>query len=773
MAVVQSRYFGKPKPAARIAVYEKPSVNQIADPLFGTTAAIGNLKRGPVGVFTPARSLQQYLEVYGDPQDRRWHLFANAAHLLPDYVDEYFGNSGGSGTLFVGRLQLDGARRAEVTLKNRMGAPVLRIKAANEGRWGGAQNAIPTTGVIVASPRTFTLIAPGTRANEFVDATATFSGVPGKNYRVVSNTAANTTSGETVFTVGAQYNLLTDGVSGPAALTGTASYTTRTDLTGTVTFPLYSDLTGTIAVNSTVLTGTGTAFLSKLEVGKNVYKDGLARVVESITSDTTATIAAPFPTEGTGLTLQVDNLVVTGTGTAFATDLAVGKRLYATIGGQLQSRTVAAIASATSLTLTSGFTEALTPATVAQRDSLTITGVGTQFTTQLAPGTFLVDPNRAGNLVKVVAVTSATVVQIEQPFSQNFTAAQLTKQSQVATVTLTANRTDGLAIKVVQGQRFPDTHFGLRVYFNGAEVLSIADASLNASDPNFVENVVDQANIAFSSGSTNYHTWITAENLWTSDYTTNAGNDVRPCNGAGQILALTNSRLYTIADLEYDYLPGEALYPNPYEFPRSFFRVQTAIAPLDLAGTISSSGVNVTGTSTTFRTDLKAGDYLYDANSRTARKINRITSDTALVLEAAFPSNAPALTKTKRAGYLQVNDAYDLLLQASVDDYFLTVYPQILVKGYDGNTAAITPVIYNRFLDGDLNLLEKTVINKNYGLVRLACPGISDVAIQKAGVSLAELRAFEFRVEVPSYLTTASSAEAGYSNSLGAAILKR
>ncbi len=767
MAVVQSRYFGKPKPAARIAVYEKPSINQIPDPLFGTTAVIGNAKRGPMGVFTPARTLQQYLDVYGDPQERRWHLFANSAHLLPDFVDEYFGNSSGSGTLFVGRLQLDNARRAEVVLKNRMGAPVLRIRAANEGRWGGAQNAIPATGIVVASARTFTLIVPGALANEFVDAEVSFSGVPGKTYRVISNTAAHSASGETVFTVGAQYNLLEDGVSGPAALTGTASYTTRTNLTGTVAFALYKDLAGTIAVNDNVLTGTGTAFLTELTVGKNIYKDGVARVIDSVTSDTTATISAPFPTEGDGLVLQVDNLQLVGTGTTFTTALSVGDRVYATIDDQLQFRTVAAIASDLLLTLTSGFTEALTPATIVQRDNRTVTGVGTQFTTQLSPGVFLIDPNRSGALVKVVSIESATSATVEKVFSQNFAAAQLTKQSQLATVTLNANRTDGLAVKVVQGQRQPETHFGLRVYFNGAEVLNIGDASLDASDPDFVENVVDQANIAFSSGSTNYHTWITAENLWTSDYTTNPGNDVRPCNGAGQILELTNARLYTIADLEYDYLAGETLYPNPYEFPRSFFRVQTAIAPLDLAGTISSSGVNVTGTSTTFRTDLKAGDYLYDSNSRTVRKVNRITSDTALVLETAFPSNVPALTKAKRSGYLQVNDAYDLMLQSAVGDYFLVVHPQILAKGYDGNTAAINPVTYDRFLSGDLNLLEKTVINKNLGLVRIACPGISDVAIQKAAVNLAELRAFEFRVEIPSYLTTASSAEAWVQQQLG------
>lgn len=764
--VSQIREYGKTN-GPGVRVKEISSDNSIPDPLYGTTAGLGPLQRGPMGVLVPVRSIKAYSEIYGDPSNRNWHLYQNSAHLLPDFVDDYFANSAGAGVVFVGRLPFKEARAAEVVLKNRLGAPALKIKAANEGRWGGAKNILPQTPVVVATARTFTLVAPNVKANEFAGAEAEFTGVSGRRFRISANTAAHPGSGEVVFTVGAQYNLLLEGVTGPVTLTGTASYETRVDLTGTVEFPLYKNITGTARVNGEVITGTGTDFTTELTVGANVYKDGEARVVQSITSATTATISESFSIDGAGVTLQVDNFTVTGTGTAFATELREGDRLYAVINDEVQWRTVAIIESPTRLTLTSGFSDALSATTVIQKDNLEVTGTGTAFTAELSPGSYIVDPNRAGEMIKVVAIVSSTRLKVEKPFSQNFLDAQLTKQQQLGVVSLTPVAGTGLSVKVVQGERKPETHFGLEIYFNGSKVLTIPDASLDPSDPDFVESVVDQRNIAYATGTVNYNAWIKAENLWTSDYTTDPTSDVRPCNAAGTILHLTPSRLYTIADLSYESIVGELLYPNPYDYPRSFFRVQNAVAPKTLSGTLSSTGVNVTGTSSLFRTEVRPGDFLYDPASKTVRRVRVILSDTSLVLETAFAANLPALTKAKRAGYLQINEAYDLTLQTEVGKRFFGVYPETLTRGYDGDTSNITPALYGHFLDPDTNLIEKAVLNQNLGLVRIYCPGISDVAIQKMGAALAEQRAFEFRCEIPSYITSAAVAESFVNKQLG------
>lgn len=769
MALQEATYvFGPPLGAAGTDVIERSGGSPLEDPRYGSCAFWGVLKRGPMGVAIPINSRREYDEIYGDPRDPRWHLFANGAHLLPDAIDGFFATGRGSGQLWITRLDLDQkARRASLTLKNRIGADALRVMAANEGRWGGAANQIAQTPLVTATSRTFTLVAPDTQANEFVDAEAEFTGSPGKRYRIVANTEASPSSGEAVFTVAAQYDLISDGVSGPVALTGTATYTRYRALTGTIAFPLSRNVTGTVAINGKVVTGTGTLFTTELKVGGNVSYNGETRAIESITSDTTLTVAQAFSDGGTGLTLQTDNLTVTGTGTLFTTELAVGDTLYVDINGQRQGRTIAAIDSATSLTLASGFTADVTAGTAAEADNLVVTGTGTQFTTQVSAGQYLIDPNRQGSTVKVTSITSGTELRVERPFSMDFTAAQLTKQNQLAMVNLSAPRNEGLAIEISQGTRYPDTHFGMTVRFNGSVVLQISDASLDPSDPFFVEPLVNDSNVAFRAGSVNYQKWITVESLWNSAYTTSAQADVRPCNGSGTALALTNDRIYTIADLDPTLVIGNLLYPNPYTQARNYFRVKGAVAPVDLQGSISSSGVTVTGTSTNFLAVLKPGDYIYDPVSKTARKVRTVASNTSLTLETAFPSNLPALTKTKKLGYVQVDQGYDLTLMADVGDRFLLVYPQQLTRGYDGNTAHLIPYYLTKFADIDRNHLENATFGRNQGLIRMACPGISDIAVQKAFAAYAAAKAYEFRAEIPSQYNSAAAAEAFLNQDLG------
>jgi len=592
-----------------IRLFEESGYTALPDPFYGTCAVVGVTRRGPMGEYVPVYSLRQYQDLYGDPNDPLWHLYPDGKHLLPDWMRHYWRNSDGAGVVWVYRLTLPGARKAERVLLNRMGAPVLKIEAASEGRWGGARNWVAQTPVVVATARSFTLVAPGTLANEFVGARATFTGVPGKTYTIIANEAA-AASGEVIFTVGAQHNLAAEGVAGPVALAGTADYSTHAELSGTIEFLRFADLSGSVNINGVVLTGVGTTFTNELEVGRNIYYNGEARAITSITSDTTLTVASPFSIDGVGETLQRDNLIAIGTGTAFTSELMAGETLYLEVNGELQGRTIAAISSDSELQLISGFTTAATAGTIARRDNLSVVGTGIAFLSEVAVGHYLVDPNRMGSTVKIVAILSDTQLRVEMPFSQDFSGAQLTKQSQLGEVNLEPERNDGLSVAVGPGERHPKTHFSLQVFFRGRQVLSVPDCSLDPADPKFVENEVKRANLAYLKDEREYHNWISATALWTSDYTTHPHSDVRPTNGAGKILALEGDRIYTVAPLEYDYLAGERLYYNPYQYARGFHRIEAAQAFLDLSGTISSAGVNVTGTGTTFTSELKPGDYL-------------------------------------------------------------------------------------------------------------------------------------------------------------------
>lgn len=760
-ALQSIKIFGPPEGAPGVSVIEQKSVSILDDPRYGAIALFGVLKRGPVGLPIAISSKQQYLELFGDPKNPAWHLYDNGAHLCPDAVDGFFAASNGQGIMFMSRLEIEHARPAELIVKNRQGADVLKVCAANVGRWGGYKNKIPLSTVVVATSRTFTIVAPEVQANEFIDAKVEFTSGSGKRYEIIANTAALGDSGEVVFTVGAQYDLVADGVSGPITIDGTANYARKREISGTIAYPLVVNLTGSCTANGLTVTGVNTLFLTELEVGANIYLNGEARRIESITSNTTLVIAETFSVDGSNLVMQRDNFVVTGTETLFTSELTVGDSIYFSSNGEEFSREIAEIESDTSITLLSGFDFQIAPGSSAYANNFWVEGVESDYGSDLKIGDAIIDPNRRGESVTVTEIDlESQRFKVKPLFSASFTDAQLTKQSQKVVVKLEQPANVGLAVEIGQGTKYPDTHFSVKVWFNGSLVMSILDASLERGDPLFIETVINDGNIGYRTSGQDYQTWITVESLWNSTYTTTAQSDVRPCNGSGTILGLTPQRLYTVGDFNYPATVGRLFYPNPYKYPRNGLRVKAASAPLALEGSISSSGVNVTGTGTVFRAVLKRGDYLYDPKSKSIRKIRLVLSDTELILETMFGANLAAGTKAMKCGYLVVDQGNDFSQLCKVGDRFLVTYPEYLSKGYDGDTGHLIPYNYTRYFDVDRNYLETAVWGRNVGLVRMAVPGISDISTQKAGIEYAYQKAFEYRAEIPSNINNSAVAEA-------------
>lgn len=762
------RRYGADPGAAGVVVSEQTAANQLSIPSVGTAAMGGVLKRGPMGEFIPIRSKKSYSTIFGDPSDIRWHLFADSSSLVPDAIDGFFTSGNQSGTLMVLRIDLDGtAKKAIRTFKGRNGDDSLKIKAANAGRWAGRAREIAASPILFATARTITLNAPGVLVNEFKDALISFPHNPSLSFVVVSNTKANPTTGQVVFTIGSQYSFIDSGISGPTSLTGTASYSQTVSLTGTATFVKTKGLSGgTININDRILTGTNTLFLSDLSVGSVLYYQGEARTVESITSDTTLVIESAFTSASvTNAAVTTDNFTLTGTGTNFTT-LTAGSEIFADVNGTTQRRKIASVESATSLTLTSGFTQAFTGSTIS-RVNLTVTGTGTSFTTQLTVGQYLTDPTSTSNTVKVTGIQSATALTIENPFAANFNNTQLTKQSFSASVSLKEEEGAGLSIELTPGETKPETHFTISVYFNDKLVTRIPDCSLDPEDPDFVEDKVLSSNLAFSSERSGDHAiWIEAENLSTSSYTTIEGDDVRPCNGSATALAVEENSIYTIEDIEYSLLPGNRIYPQPYDLYRKYYTIGSASAPVVIVGTISSTGTTVNGVSTQF-TDYSVGDHLYHPTSNTVRKIKTITSDTQLILESAFTENIPASTVAKIAGKISVSERYDLEAEMEAGDPFVLVFPQKLEGGYDGPTNDVISFYYTKFFDPEINALGRALEDFNLGMCRLALPGVSDITVQKAGVEYVSTLPGEYRMEFPSYIASEDLAESFVIKELG------
>lgn len=123
----------------------------------------------------------------------------------------------------------------------------------------------------------------------------------------------------------------------------------KTALTGTVANS-GTALTGTVALSGTTVTGTGTAFTTDLAIGNYVLiGSSYIGKVTAIASNTSLTVSVSG-TVGSGATIKKAVTTLTGTGTLFLTELEVGDSI--TFDG-LSYATISAIASDTSATLES------------------------------------------------------------------------------------------------------------------------------------------------------------------------------------------------------------------------------------------------------------------------------------------------------------------------------------------------------------------------------------------------------------------------------------
>jgi hypothetical protein len=764
------KIFGPPYGAAGVRVIERVGTNRLNGPNFGAIALIAPLKRGPSGVPVPVTTREQYDRIFGDPRDSRWHLFPDGSFLTPDVIDGFFTMSAGAGMIWVIRLDLDGeGKKAQTVIRNRYGTEILKFTAANEGRWAGYGRVIDMTPLIVTTSKTFTVYAPDVKANELIGALAQFSSGSGKQYEIVANTKASK-NGEVILTISSQYDLIADGVHGPVTVAGTARYNRLRTVAGTVSIPLYANLTGAATTSDLTVTGVGTRFDTELQVGDSVYYQGESRAVESISSATTLTISEPFTADGSGVTLQRDNVTATGTGTDF-TLLKPGDSLYVVLDGKTYSRTVEAIASATSLTLESAYPTEVGPGTQASVNNFWITIAGNpDLAASLNVGDSVIDPSRLGEAVQVKEVDAAVGrIRVDRQFARDFTDAQLVKQNQSAQITLSSPSGKGLAVEVAPGIKYPATHFSLTFYFNGSRLkdMDIPDASLDPADPLYVVSLVNDRNIAQRSGNHVHYTWIEVESLFSGSYTTAPTNDVRPWDGSGDILAVTPRRLYTVGDFDYESAINSPLYPNPYKYARQMIRVRAAQSPVTLQGTISTTGTEVFGSGTNFRSVFKRGDYLYDPRSNSIRMVRLVTDDARMTLDTRFATDIPAGTVGTKAGYLQSDLGVDLTKVCTVGDRFIVSFPEFLSGGYDGDLSSITPYQYTKFFNIDQDILGRAVYGSNLGLVRFATPDRYDTATQVQGANYASQTAFEFVPIIPPTIGSAEEAEAFVNFDLG------
>lgn len=199
-------------------------------------------------------------------------------------------------------------------------------------------------------------------------------------------------------------------VSGTLGSAQAGTVTTGVGKTGLVT--IRPNKTGTILVSnvSQNVTGTGTAFTTELVVGDRLYNavnNVYMGTVGSITSNTALLLTnnATINT-GTLINYKTSSASVTGTGTNFTAELLPGDRLFNTANVYLG--TVAAIAGPTALTLNAVDAVAATAVNF-KSTSATVSGTGTNFT-GLTVGDLLISNNTTlGTIATITNATSLTL----------------------------------------------------------------------------------------------------------------------------------------------------------------------------------------------------------------------------------------------------------------------------------------------------------------------------------------------------------------------------
>jgi hypothetical protein len=117
-----------------------------------------------------------------------------------------------------------------------------------------------------------------------------------------------------------------------------------------------------------------------------------------------------------------------------------------------------------------------------------------------------------------------------------------------------------------------------------------------------------------------------------------------------------------------------------------------------------------------------------------------------------------ASTITVKAGSTMTADA-------NLGDSFRAEYVAELGDGYDG-IANLSDLHYVNVYDTDTSPL-KGLRGQNLGLVKLATPGVTSTAVQKAAVLLAESQNWQYRYEIPANVTDEQAAEEFINDQLG------
>lgn len=328
-----------------------------------------------------------------------------------------------------------------------------------------------------------------------------------------------------------------------------------------------------------------------------------------------------------------------------------------------------------------------------------------------------------------------------------------------------------LGIEVIDGEDSPTTEFGLVAYLNGAEVKRYKNLSMDPDSPNYVEKAIND-------DSSNYY--FKVQDLFSGTITA----AVRPANHYGVIKTVTATILTADIHSVVVNSPGGS---------------GAALSALTYGGSIKKDTLTLTctvaGPLATFTVASAVQGALPNLTEGTPYVTNEYSLNFTLAVVGTdfaigdvitietdpFPVNGfvdgflvPDYVNARRTKYqivantvnsITVKTGSDLTSVGAISDQFMVEAPLGLGKGYDG-IEAVNDATYIAAWDtasGQFNAL----FGKNKGFVKLATPGVTATAVQKAGLAYAEAKNYGYRIEIPANIIDESAAEQYINETIG------
>jgi hypothetical protein len=332
----------------------------------------------------------------------------------------------------------------------------------------------------------------------------------------------------------------------------------------------------------------------------------------------------------------------------------------------------------------------------------------------------------------------------------------------------------GLYVKLIDGEDDPANEFGIEVYdIDGVLLYRQANLSMDPASARYVQNVVN------SDGSNFY---IKATDLNTGSIS----DELRPANFYGKIEALTSTvltadvfELSTSAVADSVAELSAVTYGGSIKKDRLVLTCTAAAAGAavfsvvsDLQGALADLTEGIAYTSNEFLADFTLGNGGADEYS---------VGDIVTIYFDPFPVNGfagyeltPDYVNSRRVKFtiesntvntITVKAGNDMTADAAVGEEYMVSAPMGLAGGYDG-IEAIADAEYIQAYDSGSSVLNG-LFGQNKGLVKLATPGVTSTAVQKAGLAYAEARNYQYRVEVPSNITQEEDAEEYINDTIG------